>query len=269
MSEERQPVEDLDLAEELDLDEEQEPEEGDEPLPDEGEEGGEGGDGDGSGEEEPRQEVRPRARPNPRQRQTAQLRREREERAAERAVYEARLAALERQQTQPRQDPQAQARAEQAEIERIMQLPYEHQQVALNERTERRLAAALRQTQAQQEDTLDQMRFERLQETTPAARRLAAEVERQLSDGRSRGIQGLTRVAVYKYLRGDEVDRKEQAAVGRQRRQGRANIHRETTRPGQAGRSAQAAAGGRRQADNSIEAVRARLRGVVWTRDEF
>ena len=272
MSEERDPdlrrdVDDPDLAEELDL-EDEEAEGGDEPLPDE-EEGVEGDDGDGSGEEEPRQEVRPRTRPSPRQRQAAQLRREREERAAEKAVYEARLAALERQQTQPRHDPQAQARAEQAEIERIMQLPYEHQQVALNERTERRLAAALRQTQAQQEDTLDQMRFERLQETTPAARRLAAEVERQLRDGRAQGIQGLTRVAVYKYLRGDEVDRKEQAAVGRQRRQGRANIRRETTRPGQAGRSAQAAAGGRRQADNSIEAVRARLKGIRLTADEF
>ena len=148
MSEERRPVDDLDETEEIEL-EDEEAEGGDEPLPDEGEEEGvEGDDGDGGGEEEQRQDVRRPARPSPRQRQAAQLRREREERAAEKAAYEDRLAALERQQTPPRHDPQAQARAEQAELERIRQLPYEEQLVALNDRTERRVAAALGNTRA-------------------------------------------------------------------------------------------------------------------------
>ena len=266
MSEERQPVDDLDMAEELDL-EDEETEGGDEPIPDE-EEGVEGDDGDGSGEEEPRQEVRPQ-RPGRRERQAAQLRREREERATERAAYEARLAALERRETQPRYDPQVQARAEQAELERIMQLPYEQQLVALNERTERRVAAALGNTQAQIADSADRAEFRDLQRDEPAARRMAAEVERQIAEGRAQGLRGLTRVAVYNYLVGQEAREKMKKAGDRQRRTGRANIRRETTRPGVAGRSVQSAAGGRRQADNSLEAVTGRLRGVRLTQDDF
>ena len=269
MSEERRPVDDLDETEEIEL-EDEEAEVGDEPLPDEGEEEGvEGDDGDGGGEEEQRQDVRRPARPSPRQRQAAQLRREREERAAEKAAYEDRLAALERQQTPPRHDPQAQARAEQAELERIRQLPYEEQLVALNDRTERRVAAALGNTRAEIQDASDRAEFRDLQRDEPAARRMAAEVERQMTDGRARGIQGLTRVAVYNYLVGQETREKMRKAGDRQRRTGRANIRRETTRPGASGRSAQATAGGRRQADNSPEAVRARLRGVRLTREDF
>jgi len=261
MSEDREIVED-EGEQELDL-EDQETEGGDEPVPDE-EEGLEGDEGDDGGEEEQRGEVRREPRPGRRERDAARLRREREERAAERAAYEARLAALERNQQRPVFDTEGQARAEREELARIAQLPWEEQIAAFNQRTERRTAAALGNIQARNEDLLDQMRFERLQETAPAARRLAAEVERQMADGRARGIQGLTRVAVYKYLRGDEVDKKEQSALGRQRRAGRANVRRETTRPGVA-RSAAGAA--RRQTDNSIEAVTARLRGKVLGED--
>jgi pyruvate/2-oxoglutarate dehydrogenase complex dihydrolipoamide acyltransferase (E2) component len=163
-----------------------------------------------------------------------QSRRERQaENWRERAIRaEAERDLYQRQQQQPRQqsqpDPQAQAAARRAEMERISLLAPDQQMEALDRLVDQKIAVA----EFRQLDRSDQMAFKQMQDSVPAARRLAPEVEQMLQGQRAQGIYGYTREQIYHYLLGREVHNRSTQNAGRQRQAGQRNVARQTTRPG-------------------------------------
>jgi pyruvate/2-oxoglutarate dehydrogenase complex dihydrolipoamide acyltransferase (E2) component len=136
------------------------------------------------------------------------------------------------QQQQPRQqpqpDPQAQAAARRAEMERISLLAPDQQMEAIDRLVDQKVAVA----EFRQLDRSDQMAFKQMQDSVPAARRLAPEVEQMLQGQRAQGIYGYTREQIYHYLLGREVHNRSTQNAGRQRQAGQRNVARQTTRPG-------------------------------------
>ena len=228
MSENRQPAleasDDELLPEdelELEADEEIDEPETDEPEPDE------------PGEIEV-ELPRGRARPGRIERANARARAAEERSAA----LERRLAELERRPAQ-QFDPMAAERAHQAELERISMLPPEQQLPAALQYGERRTVAAMQAMESRTQDTLDRQHFSALQERNPTARRLASRVEEVRRENPT-----VSREVILKYLVGEEVMAKAASVTTRQRRQGRANVRRETVR-GSSSRSTEGRPNGR------------------------
>lgn len=187
-------------------------------------EAGDGEDADGDGRQVAEEE-RP-ARPLSRNARRAERWRDRaREYEAENRRLEERLSALERGQQQ-RVDPQAAQRAHQMEMERIALLPPDQQIVALTEYNDRRYAGILQAQRAEMQDLLDRQDYQRFSDANPTARRLQSEVERVRRENPS-----VSRRVILSYLVGEEVMQKAAAATTRARRNGRAAVRRETTRP--------------------------------------
>jgi hypothetical protein len=163
-----------------------------------------------------------------------QSRRERQEQNwRERAIRaEAERYLYQRQQQQPRQqpqvDPQAQAAARRAEMERISLLAPDQQMEAIDRLVDQKVALA----EFRQLDRSDQMAFRQMQDSSPAARRLAPQVEQVLQAQRAQGIYSFSREQIYHYLLGQEVHNRSTQNAGRQRQAGQRNVARQTTRPG-------------------------------------
>lgn len=212
--------------EELELEEAQETEGGEDDAVHE-DEGAEDAEDDGRlGAEE---EERPRPNVSRNARRAERWRDRARSAEAERSRLEERLAALERNQQQPRFDPQAAQRAHQAELERIALLPPDQQFAALSDYNDRRYAGMMQAQEARIQDTLDRQDYERVCTTDASARRLRAEVERIRQTNPS-----VSRNVIASYLIGEEIRAKAVQAATRARRNGRAAIQRETTRPASA-----------------------------------
>lgn len=202
------------------------------------------------GEEPDPEEVEAEAEPEEPPPQERQTRRQRQENNwRERALRsEAREELLreQRQQQTPRQapavDPQAQARFREAEYERISLLPPNEQVRELHGLMQRETALA----RIEAFDTNDRSNFQRLQDTHPAARRLAPQVEATLQAQRAQGIFNFSREQIYHYLLGQEVHNRASQGATRQRREGAARVARQTTRPGGNRRADVATTGGNR-----------------------
>lgn len=178
-----------------------------------------------------------------------------ERQRTENAELRGRLAALE-QQRQPPPDPQAQQRALEAEYERISLLNPVEQEAARHALYRRDLA----QQAAVSAERSDVAAFAQLQTIEPAARRLATQVEQTVAQLRSQGITGINREGIYNYLLGQEMRQRASREGTRQRRNGEANVRRQTTRPG-SGRSGVAATPGGRGREQSADDERL-LRGT-------
>lgn len=179
-------------------------------------------------EPEPEEELEPEE-PEPPPRLTRRERqqenwRERAIRAeAERDVYQ-------RNQTQPRQapqvDPAAQQRARDAEYERISMLAPHEQIGAIHQMMQRETAVA----RLEAFDLNDRNNFQRLQETFPAARRLAGRVEDILQQQRQNGIYAFSREQIFDNLYGNEVRTRGAQRGAKERNQGAERVRRQTVR---------------------------------------
>jgi hypothetical protein len=253
MSEERTvdagnpPGDDVELSDEYD-----EPEIGEE-LDAGDEEGGEEPPiEDESPPEEPRTQRRDRGR---RERQAAVIRESRER--IERLERE--LQASRQTQQAPRIDPYEQARRDEAERQQVASLPYEQQGLYWAQKSEQRVAAALAQQRADLADQIERSSWESRCAADPMRRRYQDRVEQTLATYPP-GQPRPPREAVYRYLIGDEIDKKRASDGGRQRRQAAQRVRSQTTQPSN-GRSDAPRERGNESSDNSVEALRRRVYG--------
>lgn len=142
------------------------------------------------------------------------------------AAYEARIAALERG-TVPRTDPQAEARALQAEYERIGMLPPDQMAASLDGLIQRRVNAGVQQVL----DRQDAMAFDQMRRGNPQVAKLAPQVEQMIGALRAQGNYATTREQVVSYLIGQQVLNRTTAATAQQRTAGAARVRAQTTRP--------------------------------------
>jgi hypothetical protein len=208
--------------------------------------------------EEPRQQQQQR-RPGRRERLQAEVRelRERSDRL-ERELRER------SQQTQPqRVDPAEQARRDQAEAERVGQLPYDQQMAYWRAKDRAELSAALQQHQLFTANTVDRTSFEAAARVDPVRGRMLAEVEALVAAENAAGRYP-TREQTFYYLLGQQTDRARRSGrTQTQRRQAQQRVARQQTRP--AGAGSDVARGNSRPAADSYEASLARLSGKqLW-----
>lgn len=144
-----------------------------------------------------------------------------------------RLDRVERERSQPAPiDPQAQQREEQAFWDSLQYMDQAQQLRAVRDRERGLYVQGLNQVRGETLDAIDRTRFETRAENSPARKRLSSDVERHIADLRRAGNYNATRDQVFHLLLGMETDQKASAAAPRQRREARARIERETTRPG-------------------------------------
>lgn len=242
------PGDDIELSDDFDEPEAEELDAGEEPEGEEPE----------APDEEPAQEPPRRGTARHRkERQAAQIRESREQIARlERELQQAR-----QQQIQPRVDPYEQARRDQAEREQVALMPLEQQSLYWTQRSEQRVAAALAQQRLELADQIERSGWEQRCAADPMRRRYMQKVEETLNSYPP-GVQRPPREIVYRYLVGDEIDRKRAADGGRQRNQAARRVRNQTTPVGN-GRSdaPRERTQGANGQDNSLEALRRRVYG--------
>ena len=218
--------------------------------------------GDEDGGEEPQADDEP-AEPRPAPRRD----RGRRERLAERVRQSnERIERLERElqatrqvQQAPRVDPYEQARRDEAERQHVANLPYEQQGLYWAQKSEQRVAAALQQQRADISDQIERSAWESRCASDPMRRRYADRVEAALATYQS-GQARPPREAVYRYLLGEDIDKKRSADNGKQRQQAARRVRSQTTQPAN-GRSDAPRERGHESGDNSLEALRRRVYG--------
>jgi hypothetical protein len=174
---------------------------------------------------------------------------------------ERQLSEANRQRAQPQQpqpDPAAQRAAQAALFERWAQMAPHEAEVERQEYYRRQFGGQMDRIAGQLGDQMDRTSFEARCATSKARERLAPRVEEVIAQRRQMGDFGTTREVAFKYLLGEEVDRKTGEATVRQRREGQNRIRSQTTRPGSARGDAPRS---RRPADDSYEAAVERTRG--------
>lgn len=196
--------EDVDLGE--DLEDGDQPETEDEPEPQDAE----------PEPEPPRQSRRERQQENWR------------ERALRAEVERDTIRDLQRRQPVPQPDPATAQQRQRDQYKAIAELPFEDQAQAYHQMMQREVAVA----RLEAFDMNDRARYETMQDRYPAAKRLAGEVETMLQAQRNQGVYNFSREQIYHYLLGREMHSKSQQQGERQRRQGAANVARQTVRPG-------------------------------------
>lgn len=198
--------------------------------------------------------------PRPRARDTiTTLRRRAQE--AERGLADVRREVAElRNARQQQPDPAAQAAQEAALFERWEQMAPRDAERERKQYYESRVGAALNQMRGQLGDQMDRASYEARSATDKARARLADRVEETIATLRGQGNYTINRETVFKYLLGEEVDRRRGPETVRQRRDGQRRIASQTTRPGNARGDAVRS---RRPADDSVEAARERTKGVL------
>lgn len=166
---------------------------------------------------------------------------------------------------QPQPDPQAEARAEAEFIERLRMSGADPVDVAnqIIQRREQRYSAALMQMEGRNIERADKADWRASLGSNPARGRLADQVEAMASQLRSAGDYRTTREMIFWTLYGQEMERRRGQAAPRQQRAAQRRVASQTTRPG-SGRG-EIAREGRRPAEDSVEAARARLAGQpLW-----
>ncbi len=203
------------------------------------------------------QEVQPR--PTRRERQTENWRTRAQEAEARSAEYERRLAALETRQTAPPPDPAAEQRRMEAEYERLAMLPPQDMVRELHGLVRREFSQGLNNVALQSAERADLAEYARFMEQHPGLKRYTPQIEQTVRDLRAQGVTGINRIAIAKFHWADA--NLERAAVqnGRQRRQGAANVARQTVRPA-SGRGDLARAAGNGRGTDADEAL---LRSVT------
>ena len=193
---------------------EPEPEPGDEPEPEPGEE------------------------PAPRRSRGSEAVRAQRARAqqAERELAETRqrLADIERQVQQFRQqpvDPAAAARAAAERAERRRLMSPDELAADITQELSGQFGTAFQQLQFQHNDALDQQRFEASALRSPVRARYADRVEETLRAERAAG-RNHSREALFKYLYGDDMEKRATRAAAPQRRAAAARVAGQVVRPG-------------------------------------
>ena len=228
MSDPREPAEEpVDLGEEdvdLGVDDETEPEEGGEAEPEEGAEPPE----EDEGEAEPAPRRRGGGSPAVRaQRARAQ--------AAERRATEAerRLADVERQVQEFRRqpaDPAAVQRAAAERAERRRLMSPDELAADITQELSGQFGTALQTLHFQHADALDQQRFESSAVRSAVRARYTERVEEALRAERAQG-RNHSREALFKYLYGEDMEKRATRAAPAQRRAGAARVAGQTVRP--------------------------------------
>lgn len=152
----------------------------------------------------------------------------------------------------PTFDPAAQARAEAEKWERrAMMSPVE-----LAQDVQREMQANFQQAfvaqQVQTQDLIDKQAYDTEARTSSVHQKYQKRVETLLGSERARGNYGATRVAILKYLIGEDALERAGRAVPRQQRAASNRLDAQRTRP--VGARGDVARGGRRPAAGSLEA---------------
>jgi hypothetical protein len=217
-----------------------------------------------SDREEAPPDEEPEAKPQPqrrdrgrRERQAAALRQQREKvDRLERELQQVRQASQ-----APRIDPYEQQRRDTLEREQISLLPPDQQSLYWVQKSEQRVAQALQQQRAELSDTIERSSWEQSCRSDPMRRRYSDKVESTLNSYAPGQVRP-PREVVFRYLLGEDVERKRASDNGRQRSQAARRVRDQTTQPGN-GRSdapRERTAGNSRD-DNSLEALRRRVYG--------
>lgn len=209
------------------------------------------------GEPEPEPEGEPAAEPPPQptraeRRIRAQQRRLREIEDENRRLREAVLRQPAQPQVPSQPDPARQAQIDQAERERVAQLPFDEQLQYWRNKDREELRRENLQQALQTRDMLDRSNFQQIMRDRRLPARYATEVENLLVQARQNGMNP-TREWLLKTVVGGEVLSKKDREAERQRAAGRRRVASQTTRPGGAARSTAATAGGRRGKDSAAE----------------
>jgi hypothetical protein len=246
MSDPRLPIEEQDGLGEIDEDIEGIPadDESAEDAPDDLDEAG-----DGTQEEEDEDPVAERRQTRGQSRQ-ATLARENRELRTQLTTFQSQLDEIRnRPAPQTQVDPYAQQRAAEAEQARLANMSYEERVDYLRGKDRQEVAQALQGIEFRMADRADKLAWDASLRDNPTRTRLAPEVERAIAQYRAEG-KNADRETVYKYLRGEEMDRREREGrgnIGRQRTQAQRRVARQTTRPasgrGGEGRAAPARSG--------------------------
>lgn len=166
-------------------------------------------------------------------------------------------------QQQPQADPGAQERARAQFLAELEVLPPAEAALRALQVGEQRFSRALAQQEAAITERLDKQAYDAAKATSRVHQRYEARVEAAIRDERARGNVGITRDALLKYFVGEDAMRRGTSAAPGQRRAAARRVASQTTRPSSA--RGDGGGTGRRSADDSIEAVRARLRGKpLW-----
>lgn len=195
-------------------------------------------------EEQPQEQRR-----EPSQRQRAILRmRERlaREEAENRRLRDALLSQT-RMPAPQQPDPYRQAEVERQEAERVAQMMPHEQAQFYARKSEQNFQQQLLRQNLETRDLLDRQLFSSLCGQEPMAQRLSDEVENTLAQARNQGMNP-TREAIYNLLVGQEVRSRAKKQADKQRKNGRAQIAAQTTKPGGT-RSTAAATRGRTRED--------------------
>jgi len=139
----------------------------------------------------------------------------------------------------PAPDPYRQAELQRQEAERLALMAPHEQAAYYANQVEQRVQQRLMQTEVTTADRLDRQNYTLLTRSDPDARRLAQQVEDGLMLARQNGMNP-TREAILNVLVGQETRAMREKRDNEARRRGRAQIARETTRPGSAASTAPA-----------------------------
>ena len=177
---------------------------------------------------------------------------------AEKAALDARLRALESRQAT---DPAAAARAAAERAERRRMMAPDELVADVTQELRQDFGGALQALQFQQGDALDRTEFRASAATSKARAAYVDRVEALLASERAAG-RNHTRDALFKYLYGEDMEKRASRAAPGQRRAAAARVAGQTTRPAGARGGAPA---GRRQPADGYEADRALIDGKpLW-----
>jgi signal transduction histidine kinase len=177
---------------------------------------------------------------------------------AERTALDARLRQLEQRQAV---DPQAAARAAAERAERRRLMAPDELVADVTQELRQEFTGAFQTLQFQQQDALDKADFRASTATSRVRQAYVERVEQALAAERAAG-RNWNREAVFKFLYGDDMEKRASRAAPAQRRAAAARVAGQTTRPvGARGGAAPA----RRQPADSYEADRALIDGKpLW-----
>lgn len=127
-------------------------------------------------------------------------------------------------------DPAAQARAAEARAERRRMMSPDELAADITQELSGQFGQAFQNLQFQHTDALDQQRFESSAVRSPVRARYTERVEQALQAERSQG-RNHSREALFKYLYGEEMEKRATRAAPAQRRAGAARVAGQTVRP--------------------------------------
>jgi Arc/MetJ-type ribon-helix-helix transcriptional regulator len=240
-----------DETEALDLEDEIEAHDaGDEPGGDEGQDEVQG---DGPQREEVVEENRPGRRSA--SEVIRELRRERQEVAAQLAELKAQQAQAQQHRNQP--DPYQAQREAQLEQERLALMDPSQQLAYYRQQDQARMQAEFQRLRFEMADSQDQARFDTLKATNPLAAKYAGEVDRIIAFERQNG-RNVSRETALRFAIGQAVLAKAGTTTTRQRKQAAERVASQQTKPTNPGGMSRE---GRASGDD-IGALERRLRGV-------